>query len=112
VNSKNCGKQILDAGGKVVEILSDGTTTRATLESWITSYNLNISSFTDSPIGSGAALTAAGIRETVFVIEMPSMKIVYVVHGNTAGIPPSSIVGATNKIFTLLNKGTPQAPCK
>ena len=98
--SKNLGKQIIDAGGKVVEILTGST--RMQLEAWITSYNLNISSFIDAPSTPNGALNAAGIRETVFIIKMPEMTITYVNHGDVTGISAPSVNVATTQILQLL----------
>ena len=99
--SKNLGKQIIDAGGKVVEILSQGGT-RMQLESWITTFNLNISSFIDAPSTPNGALNAAGVRETVFIVKMPEMKITYVNHGDVTGIAAPSVNAATTQILTML----------
>ena len=98
--SKNLGKQIIDAGGKVLEILTGST--RMQLDSWIMTYNLNISSFIDSASTPNGALNAAGIRETVFIVKMPEMKITYVNHGDVTGIQAPSVNVATMQILTML----------
>jgi hypothetical protein len=98
--SKNLGKQIIDAGGKVLEILTGST--RMQVDAWITSYNLNISTFIDAPSTPNGALNAAGIRETVFIIKMPEMKVVYVNHGDVTGISAPSVNVATSMIVSLL----------
>jgi hypothetical protein len=102
VGSKNLGKQIIDAGGKVLEILSDTSANRAQLESWITTYNLNITSLIDAAGMAGAALNVATIRETLFIVKMPEMKIVYVNHGDISGISAPSVDAATTQIVSLL----------
>ena len=102
MGSKNLGKQIVDAGGKVLEIMSDAASTRPQLESWITTYNLNITSLIDAAGMAGAALNAATIRETVFIIKMPEMTIEYVNHGDISGISAPSVDAATTKILSLL----------
>jgi hypothetical protein len=101
VGSKNLGKQIIDAGGKVLEILSDTSANRAQLESWITTYNLNITSLIDAAGMAGAA-NVATIRETLFIVKMPEMKIVYVNHGDISGISAPSVDAATTQIVSLL----------
>jgi hypothetical protein len=102
VNSKNLGKQIIDAGGKVLEIMSDTTTTRQQLESWITTYNLNVTCLIDAAGMAGAALNLATIRETVFIVKMPEMKIVYLNHGNQTPVGDPGVVAATTQILSLL----------
>jgi hypothetical protein len=102
VGSKNLGKMIIDAGGKVLEVMSDGASTRMQLEAWIMTYNLNITSLIDAAGMAGTALNAAGIRETVFIIKMPEMTIAYVNHGDVTGISAPSVDAATTRIVQLL----------
>jgi hypothetical protein len=73
-----------------------------TLEAWIKTYNLNITSLIDAPGMAGAALNAGTIRETVFIVQMPEMKIVYVNHGDVSGTLPPSVDAATTQILSLL----------
>jgi hypothetical protein len=98
--SKNLGKQIIDAGGKVIEVLDD---TRANLDAWITTHNLNITSLIDAPGMAGKTLTLLGIRETSIIIKMPEMKIVYLNHGNQSGFGDTGVVAAKAEIVRLLS---------
>jgi hypothetical protein len=102
------GKKVIDAGGQVLEILSQGNTraaaTEADLTAWIDAYDLNVSAMIDAASDPLGALNAAGIRETVFIVEMPSMKIAYVDHGDTTGRAASSIGVAVTKVVALLGK--------
>lgn len=102
------GPGIIDAGGKIVEILSTYAlaqpTTQAHLDAWITAANLNVTAMIDGPDSPKAALTAAGIRETAWIVEMPSMKIVWVSHGDVTGQQPPTIVEAATQMHTLLGK--------
>ena len=100
--SKNLGKQIIDAGGKVLEVVSDATTTRMTLEAWITTHNLNITSLIDAPGMAGATLNLLTIRESTFIIQMPEMKIVWLTHGNQGPVGDPGIDAATTEILQLL----------
>jgi hypothetical protein len=107
VNAGNQGQPILDAGGKVIEILSTrlgAATVRADADAWVTTFNENVSTFIDAADTPTAALQAAGIRETVFIVEMPSMSIVYVDHGDVTGQKPSTIKTAAAQILALLGK--------
>lgn len=58
----------------------------------------------DAPETPMAALTAAGIRETAWIVEMPSMKIVWMSHGDVTGTNPPTIVEASTEIHNLLGK--------
>jgi|ERR1041385_8763837 hypothetical protein len=98
---------MIDAGAKIVEILSSrlgATTTKADLDAWITTANLNVTAMIDAPDSPRGALTAAGIRETAWIVEMPSMKIVWMSHGDVTGQRPPTIVEAETQIHTLLGK--------
>lgn len=101
------GKAILDAGGAVLEILSaksGAPTVQADLNAWVTTYNLSVSSFIDAAGSPTAALKVATIRETVFIVQMPSMKIVWAVHGDTSGVKPNSVIAAGAEMHKLLGK--------
>jgi hypothetical protein len=58
----------------------------------------------DAPDTPKAALTAAGIRETAWIVEMPSMKIVWMSHGDVTGQKAPTIVEAETQMHTLLGK--------
>jgi hypothetical protein len=102
------GPGIVAAGGKIVEILSSyalgQATTVAHLDAWITTPNLNVTAMIDGPDTPMAALTAAGIRETAWIVEMPSMKIVWMSHGDVTGQRPPTIVEAATEMHNLLGK--------
>jgi hypothetical protein len=101
------GKAILNAGGKVVEILSTHgfqTAVKADLDAWITTTNLNVTAMIDSPSTPQGALKVATIRETAWIIEMPSMKIVWMRHGDVTGQAAPTIVEAEAQMHTLLGK--------
>ena len=90
----------------MLEILSQnnsrGPASKTDLDAWIEAYNLDVSTMIDAPSTPMAAIMAAGIRETVFIVEIPSMKILYVDHGDTSGRTASSIGAAVTKILALL----------
>lgn len=101
------GKGILDAGGAALDILGSklgSTPAKADLDAWITTANENVSAFLDGPGAAGAALAVATVRETVFIVQMPAMKIVWMVHGDVTGLTPPSIVAAAAQMHTLLGK--------
>jgi len=74
------------------------------LDAWITTYNLNISTFMDAPNTTMTALTVATIRETVWIVELATMKIQYVNHGDVTGLSAPSVDAATTMILALLKK--------
>lgn len=98
---------MIDLGVKIVEILSSRlgqTTTKADLDAWVTTYNLDVTSMIDAADSPRGALTAAGIRETAWIVEMPSMKILWMSHGDVTGQKPPTIVEAETELHTLLGK--------
>lgn len=102
------GPGIVQAGGKIVEILSSyligQATTKDQLDAWITTPNLNVTAMIDAPESPMGALTAAGVRETAWIVEMPSMKIVWMSHGDVAGQRPPTIIEAATEMHNLLGK--------
>ena len=101
----------MDAGGAIVEILgtygfvNTPTPTKAELDSWITTYNLTCSSFVDAPGYAAQTINFFQIRETMVIVELPSMQIKSMIHGNIAGIGPSSVGQATTTILNCLKSG-------
>jgi hypothetical protein len=79
-------------------------TTKDELDSWITTANLNVTAMIDAPDTPRAALTVAGIRETAWIVEMPSMTIQWMSHGDVTGQQPPTIVEAATQMHTLLGK--------
>jgi hypothetical protein len=102
------GKGLVDAGGRVVEILSQKTGStpalRPDLDAWIDSYDLTVTSMIDSAATPLGAVKAVGVRETVVILELPSMKVVYMDHGDTTGKTASSIIAAAAEMHALLGK--------
>jgi len=58
----------------------------------------------DSPDTPHAALDTATIRETAWIVEMPSMKIVWMRHGDVTGQAAPTIVEAEAQMHALLGK--------
>ena len=86
---------VTDAGGAVVESLHSGS-----LDAWITAYNLSVT--TVMPIDPNQQLI--GERETLWIIDLCTMKIVYKTQGSLAGLGDSSAKTGIAKILTLLGK--------
>lgn len=104
-------RQIPDAGGAIVEILGTygfvaaPTPTKAELDSWITTYNLTCSTFIDAPGHTSQTINLFNIRETMIIVDVSTMKIKSLIHGNVAGIGPSSVGQATTTILNCLQNG-------
>ena len=66
--------------------------------------DLNVTAMIDAPATPRLSLTTLGIRETVVIVEIPSMVIVWKKNGDITGITPSSINDATTEILRLLGQ--------
>lgn len=75
-------------------------TSKNNLDAWIGSYNLSVT--TVMPAQAGQQLI--GDRETVYIVDLCTMKIVYKTQGSLAGVGDSSVKTAIAKILTLLGK--------
>ena len=89
---------------EILSAKSGQPTTRAELDAWITTANENVSSFIDAPSDPTGAVKMAGVRESAFIVKIPSMKIVWLLHGDTSGATPPSIVAAAAEMHKLLGK--------
>ncbi len=97
---------ILQAGGAVVEILesySGSVVSRANLDAWVNTYRLPVTALIDPPsINMTRTLRTYGIRESLFVVDLRTMRIVNKYNGSVAGVGPSSVTMATTRILELL----------
>lgn len=99
------GKQVVDAGGVVVEILGSyggPTVSKANLESWITSHKLPVTTVRDVPASAGASMTALERREIAYIVDLKTMKIVNRYLGSVAGVGDSAVKSAVKEILQLL----------
>ena len=99
------GKQVVDKGGVVVEILETyggASATQDQLKAWIDTYGLTVSSLIDAPGLAQQTITALGIRESIFIVEIPSMKILWKNNGSVLGLPPPSAEVAIPEILKRL----------
>jgi len=97
------GKQVLDAGGIIIEILGGGNTggqpTRQELDAWITTYNLPVTTVKDPDSMPQASLQALVQREHTYIVDLSTMKIVNFFAGTTTGI---GTTGAKMGMQTML----------
>ena len=93
---------MLDAGGVVVEVLMTkvgGAVSRSDLDAWVNNYKLPVTSMKDPDNTGTPTFNTLGVRETIFELDLRTMKIIKVIHGSTSGTPPSS---AKQAIFDML----------
>jgi hypothetical protein len=96
---------ILDAGGVIVEILattSGRVPMRSELEGWINTYRLPVTTVMD-PAGVGTrTLNTYGIRESLFIVDLRTMRIVNKYLGDVSGQMPPSMSQGIPRMLELL----------
>jgi hypothetical protein len=101
------GKSVVDAGGIVVEILetkAGGPTAKGDLDAWITKSKLPVTSVIDPPGTGTPTFTALGQRETTYILDLKTMKILRHIVGDTTGLVTPGVVQGINEILVLLKK--------
>jgi len=102
------GKQVVDAGGVVVEVLEQDASTpmKAQLDAWVNNYGLVITSVKDPDANEGETKSMLADREHAFIVDLSNMKILQVYTGSKLGIGAPSVTDAMNMMLVLLgNKG-------
>ena len=107
------GAAVVQAGGVVVEVLmTAGFTTiatRANLDSWVGTYKLPVTTVKDpdsSPTASNPTPTnnMFGRRDQAYIVELPTMKVLQYINGDTTGFGTTSGSQAMTAMHTLLGK--------
>ena len=96
---------VLDAGGVIFEILSGyagAVPTRMQLDAWITTYGLRVTTVTDVGEMVPRTIPTYGRRETLFIVDLRTMRIVNKYLGSTDGSGTSSIGMAVGRMLQLL----------
>ena len=100
---------VLSAGGAIVEILESTAfafTPRANLDAWINTYRLPVTAVIDPPAERVTrTLMTYGIRESLFVVDLRTMRIVNKYNGSVAGVGDSSVTMALTRVLELLRGG-------
>jgi hypothetical protein len=98
------GKQVVDAGGVMVEVLEQDVTTptKDDLDAWVNTYQLPITSVKDPDSNEGETKAALADREHAYIIDLSNMKIIQVITGSQLGIGTPSAQDAMNMMLTLL----------
>lgn len=83
---------MLAAGGVIVEVLVtrgfSRQPTRAELEAWINARSLRVTTVMDPPGAGTVTLNTYGQRETGFIVDLATMRVVRKVNGDLAGVSP------------------------
>jgi hypothetical protein len=88
---------------EVLESYSGGPVTRGNLDAWVSTYGLRVTSVIDPPDERVTrTLSTYGIRESLFVVDLRTMRIVNKYNGSVAGVGASSVSMATERILQLL----------
>ena len=88
---------------EILESYSGGPVTRANLDAWVTTYGLRVTSVIDPPAERVTrTLSTYGIRESLFVVDLRTMRIVNKYNGSVAGVGASSVSMATERVLQLL----------
>ncbi|HEX3596272.1 MAG TPA: hypothetical protein VHU80_14280 [Polyangiaceae bacterium] len=87
-----------ERGALVVEVLGSFEFTNAAdrkhLDAWIGAYDLTMTSVIDAPGHPLTTLNDVGVRETALVVDPTTMRVVFRMTGDLAGIGPASLSGA------------------
>ena len=100
------GKAVLDKGGAIIEVLmTKGFTmpsTQGDVDAWITKYKL-VETVVKDPDGSGTpSLDNLGARDTAYIVDLKTMKVVKHITGSFTGFTPTSIEQGLTEMNSLL----------
>jgi hypothetical protein len=91
------GKQVVDAGGVIVEILAshaqvgqNAPPSKTDLDAWITTYKLPVTTVKDPDNLPLQSMTALERREYDFIVDLKTMKIVNFYMGSIIGVGTTS----------------------
>jgi hypothetical protein len=97
----------------VVELLSTrtlGCTSRADLDAWVRTYRLPITTVIDALEGRPTPCVSAsnrtyGVRESAFIVDLATMRIVRKYNGDLGGAGDSAIGMLVPELLRLLGSG-------
>lgn len=88
---------------EILQTYSFQPVTRANLDAWVNTYRLRVTAVIDPPDERVTrTFMTYGIRETLFLVDLRTMRIVNRYNGSTAGAGPSSVAMGTERILQLL----------
>lgn len=98
---------MIAAGGRVIQILMTNggqRATRSALDAWVNRFDLRITALID-PAGVGTrTLNTYGVRESAFIVDLSTMRIVRKINGSVTGIGPSAISQIVPTLLDLLRR--------
>jgi hypothetical protein len=91
----------------IIEVVAQGTVssgvTDAELNGWVEAYENIPIIVRDAPGHEGESLSALTIRETLLIVEIPAMQIVYLDRGDVSGATASSAIDGLTELERLLS---------
>lgn len=98
---------MIAAGGRVIQILMTNggqRATRSALDAWVNRFDLRITALID-PAGVGTrTLNTYGVRESAFIVDLSTMRVVRKINGSVTGIGPSAISQIVPTLLDLLRR--------
>jgi hypothetical protein len=98
---------VIAAGGRVIQILMTNggqRATRSALDAWVNRFDLRITALID-PAGVGTrTLNTYGVRESAFIVDLSTMRVVRKINGSVTGIGPSAISQIVPTLLDLLRR--------
>ena len=98
---------MIAAGGRVIQILMTNggqRATRSNLDAWVNRFDLRITALID-PAGVGTrTLNTYGVRESAFIVDLSTMRIVRKINGSVTGVGPSAISQIVPTLLDLLRR--------
>lgn len=98
---------MIAAGGRVIQILMTNggqRATRSALDAWVNRFDLRITALID-PAGVGTrTLDTYGVRESAFIVDLSTMRVVRKINGSVLGVGPSAISQIVPTLLDLLRR--------
>jgi hypothetical protein len=101
-------KAVVDMGGAIVEVLITtgfvNPPKKTDLDAWIDKYKIPVTSVMDLPGKGPVTKNALGERETAYIVDLQTMKILEVISGSLSGLQDTSIKKGLVAMKALLVK--------
>ncbi|MSP59701.1 MAG: hypothetical protein EXR72_05045 [Myxococcales bacterium] len=77
---------------------------KSNLDAWINAYKVPVTTVKDAAGMPLATFNALGVRESLFLVDLKTMKIVDKINGSVLGMGDSAVKTAIPKMLKLLGK--------
>lgn len=77
---------------------------RPALDAWVNRFGLRVTALIDPPNVGTRTLSTYGIRESAFIVDLATMRIVRKANGSVAGIGPSAVAMLAPAMLELLRQ--------